>query len=131
MIAGRLRGALRKDDDDRSFVARYGGEEFVVLLDNCAAPAALAVGERLRLAVSDGAIRHPSRPDGLAIVTVSLGIAVSIDGREITSEMLNRADVALYEAKRQGRDRLVLATGHSGAIAGPKGFAGAETAPVT
>lgn len=131
MIAGRLRGALRKDDDDRSFVARYGGEEFVVLLDNCAVPAALAVGERLRLAVSDEAIRHPSRPDGLAIVTVSLGIAVSIDGREITSEMLNRADVALYEAKRQGRDRLVLATGHSGAIAGPKGFAGAESAPVT
>ncbi|WKL20778.1 GGDEF domain-containing protein [Agrobacterium tumefaciens] len=127
-IAGRLRGALRKDDDDRSFVARYGGEEFVVLLDNCAVSAALAVGERLRLAVSDEAIPHPSRPDGLAIVTVSLGVAVSTDGRETTSEMLNRADVALYEAKRQGRDRLVLANENIGTIARPAGFAGVEPA---
>lgn len=127
-IAGRLRGALRKDDGEGSFVARYGGEEFVVLLDNCGVSAALAVGERLRLAVSGEGIPHPSRPDGRAIVTVSLGIAVSTDGREITSDMLNRADVALYEAKRQGRDRMVLDIENIGTIAGPPGFSGVESA---
>jgi diguanylate cyclase (GGDEF)-like protein len=127
-IAGRLRSALRRDDGDRSFVARYGGEEFVVLLDNCVVSAALAIGERLRLAVIDEAIPHLNRPDGREIVTVSLGIAVSGDGREIIYEMVNRADMALYEAKRQGRDRLVLASGHMGAIAGPAELYGVEAA---
>lgn len=83
----------------------------MVLLDNCVVSAALAIGERLRLAVIDEAIPHLNRPDGREIVTVSLGIAVSGDGREIIYEMVNRADMALYEAKRQGRDRLVLASG--------------------
>jgi diguanylate cyclase (GGDEF)-like protein len=127
-IAGRLRSALRRDDGDRSFVARYGGEEFVVLLDNCVVSAALAIGERLRLAVIDEAIPHLNRPDGREIVTVSLGIAVSGDGREIIYEMVNRADMALYEAKRQGRDRLVLASGHMGTIVGPAELYGVEAA---
>lgn len=127
-IAGRLRSALRRDDGDRSFVARYGGEEFVVLLDTCVVSAALAIGERLRLAVIDEAIPHLNRPDGREIVTVSLGVAVSGDGREIIYEMVNRADMALYEAKRQGRDRLVLASGHVGAIAGPAELYGVEAA---
>ena len=127
-IAGRLRSALRRDDGDRSFVARYGGEEFVVLLDNCVVSAALAIGERLRLAVIDEAIPHLNRPDGREIVTVSLGIAVSGDGKEIIYEMVNRADVALYEAKRQGRDRLVLASGHAGTIAGPAALYGVGAA---
>lgn len=127
-IAGRLRGGLRKDDGDRSFVARYGGEEFVVLLDNCVVSAALAIGERLRLAVIDEAIPHLNRPDGQEIVTVSLGIAVSGDGREIIYEMVNRADMALYEAKRQGRDRLVLASGNMATIIGPAELCGVEAA---
>ncbi|TZG37362.1 GGDEF domain-containing protein [Agrobacterium sp. B1(2019)] len=127
-VAGRLRSALRRDDGDRSFVARYGGEEFVVLLDNCVLSAALAIGERLRLAVIDEAIPHLNRPDGREIVTVSLGIAVSGDGREIIYEMVNRADVALYEAKRQGRDRLVLASGHMGAFVEPAEIYDVESA---
>ncbi|MBO0129304.1 GGDEF domain-containing protein [Agrobacterium sp. Rnr] len=126
-IAGRLRAALRRDDGDRSFVARYGGEEFVVLLDNCVVSAALAVGERLRSAVSGEAIPHPNRPDGQTVVTVSLGIAVSTDGLETIQGMLNRADEALYEAKRRGRDRLVLAAAQAGAIAAPENFAGMRT----
>lgn len=127
-VAGRLRNALCRDDGDRSFVARYGGEEFVVLLDNCVVSAALAIGERLRLAVIDEAIPHLNRPDGREIVTVSLGIAVSGDGREIIYEMVNRADVALYEAKRQGRDRLVLASGNIGAIVEPAEIYDVESA---
>ncbi|OOO25475.1 GGDEF domain-containing protein [Agrobacterium sp. YIC 4121] len=127
-IAGRLRSALRRDDGDRSFVARYGGEEFVVLLDDCVTSAALAIGERLRLAVIDEAIPHLNRPDGREIVTVSLGIAVSGDGGEVIYDMVNRADTALYEAKRQGRDRLVLASGPTEAIAGPTGPYDAEAA---
>lgn len=129
VIAGRLRSVLRRDDSDRNFVARYGGEEFVVLLDNCVVSAALAIGERLRLAVADEAILHLNRPDGRVIVTVSLGVAVSTDGVETVHEMLKRADMALYEAKHQGRDRMVLASGHSGTIAGPTEFAGVKAEP--
>ncbi len=118
-VAGRLRGTLRKDDGDRRFIARYGGEEFVVLLDDCVVAAAIRIAERLRLAVIDEAIPHPSRPDGRNVVTVSLGVAVSESSTELIDETLRRADMALYEAKRRGRDRLVLDPGRKAAMAGP------------
>lgn len=125
-IAGRLRDALRSDDGDWNFLARYGGEEFVILLDNCPTSIALAAAERLRIAVSEEAISHPNRPDGRNIVTVSLGVAVSFDASETTYDVLNRADAALYEAKRKGRDRLSIAAGHVSPPAFPAGFGGPE-----
>jgi diguanylate cyclase (GGDEF)-like protein len=104
-----LRSALRNSRDSQDFVARYGGEEFAVLLDKCSQSDALAVSERLRQTVSDLAITHTARPDARGIVTVSLGIAVSSHRSETIAQALGRADAALYEAKRQGRDRSVLA----------------------
>lgn len=109
LIGNALRTALRSDRESQDFVARYGGEEFAVLLDKCSQPDALAVSERLRRTISDLAIAHPARPDARDIVTVSLGIAVSSHRNETIAQALGRADAALYEAKRQGRDRSVLA----------------------
>jgi diguanylate cyclase (GGDEF)-like protein len=76
-------------------LARYGGEEFAVLLPGCALGDAEALLERLRLAMPGAQ-------------TVSAGVACW-DGSESAEELVGRADSALYEAKRTGRDRLIMA----------------------
>jgi diguanylate cyclase (GGDEF)-like protein len=81
-------------------LARLGGEEFALLLPNCIAPDAVVAVERLRAASRD--LRH-----------VSIGIA-QWDMQEPIESLMLRADVALYRAKKSGRDRVVLADGHEG-----------------
>jgi diguanylate cyclase (GGDEF)-like protein len=76
-------------------LARYGGEEFAVLLPGCGPEEAATLVERLREATP-----HDQ--------TVSAGLA-SWTGREGPVELMERADAALYRAKRRGRDRTVLA----------------------
>ncbi len=88
-VAVRWRSALRRAD----VIARYGGEEFAVVLVDTPLAAANKTAERLRASVP--------REE-----TVSSGIA-EWDGRETGSELVARADRALYEAKRSGRDRAV------------------------
>ncbi|MCE0539513.1 GGDEF domain-containing protein [Kineosporia rhizophila] len=84
-----------------SRIARWGGEEFAVLITCADLDAGQATLERLRELVPFGQ-------------TASVGAAVW-DGREDATSLLHRADDALYEAKRAGRDRLVLAGTHSSA----------------
>jgi diguanylate cyclase (GGDEF)-like protein len=76
------------------FLARYGGEEFALVLPNCTPDKAIEVAERLRAATPEGE-------------TCSIGIACW-DGNETAPTLLGRADGALYEAKRQGRNLSVL-----------------------
>jgi diguanylate cyclase (GGDEF)-like protein len=78
-------------------LARYGGEEFTVALPGCTLVNAKDIVERLRAAMPGGQ-------------TVSAGVACW-NGRESAEELVGRADAALYEAKRSGRDRLVTAGG--------------------
>lgn len=87
-------------------VARYGGEEIVVLLPDTRQEEALAVAERIRLAVKATVYHmHP----GVLSVTVSVGIATcSGDGLSFR-ELFSAADGALYDAKDQGRNRCVAA----------------------
>ena len=89
--AGAWRPRLRASD----LIARYGGEEFAVAFAARPIEAAFAVVERLRLAM----------PSGL---TCSAGLA-SRSADESAADLLGRADGALYEAKRAGRDRAVIA----------------------
>jgi diguanylate cyclase (GGDEF)-like protein/PAS domain S-box-containing protein len=79
------------------FIARYGGEEFALILPDCPPDEALAILERLRA----------STPEGQ---TCSAGVAYW-DGTESPETLVGRADEALYEAKRAGRDRIITATG--------------------
>jgi diguanylate cyclase (GGDEF)-like protein len=79
-------------------LARYGGEEFTVALPGCTLADARLIVERLRSAMPAGQ-------------TVSAGVACW-NGLESAEELVGRADAALYEAKRTGRDRLVTAGGH-------------------
>ena len=90
-IAWRMR--IRVTD----LIARYGGEEFAILLPHCPPDEALAILERLRAATREGQ-------------TCSAGVAYW-DGSESSEELVGRADTALYEAKRSGRDRVVTANG--------------------
>jgi diguanylate cyclase (GGDEF)-like protein len=77
------------------FLARYGGEEFAALLLECPPDEALQILDRLRAATPEGE-------------TCSAGLAYW-DGSESPESLVGRADVALYEAKRSGRDRVVSA----------------------
>ena len=89
-------------------VARFGGEEFVVVMPDTTAALAMLVAERLRRRVADVQIRLKS---GTALsITISIGVAVSRHQADRAEELLSRADRALYAAKRQGRNRVMLAS---------------------
>ncbi|HSH23300.1 MAG TPA: diguanylate cyclase [Acidimicrobiales bacterium] len=93
-------------------VYRYGGEEFLVILPEQAPEAAAVAGERLRWAVEELQIPHPRAPGG--VVTLSVGIAAFDPAHEVTAEeLLTEADLALYRAKEAGRNRVVVAGGHT------------------
>ncbi len=86
-------------------VARWGGEEFVLVCDGVSGDAARAIGEKLRQAVS----QHRFEPQGRPVkVTVSIGIACGKPG-ESFDELFKRADIALYKAKADGRNRVHMA----------------------
>ncbi|CAD5355210.1 GGDEF domain-containing protein [Enterobacter cancerogenus] len=102
-VAQVLKQSVRTPND---VVSRYGGEEFVVILFDCplrgAEQVALRIQEKLRAA----AIPH-SASNASEYVTVSMGIAEMAEGLAGT-ELLARADAALYRAKEAGRDRWSL-----------------------
>jgi len=90
---------------DLDVPARFGGEEFVVLLRNPSPDVALEVGERIRGAVE----RIDLRDIGVSAVTVSVGASVSRADGEAVAALVDRADHALYRAKRNGRNRVEAA----------------------
>lgn len=105
IIASTLRSKMRGGD----LVARFGGDEFSVVLPKATLYRAQALAERIRKAVASEPI---TCPDGRGLhrpVTVSIGVAVGkvVEGFE---SILTRADVALYQAKRMGRNHVCLAT---------------------
>ncbi|MDR3515009.1 MAG: PleD family two-component system response regulator [Azospirillaceae bacterium] len=102
-VAERSKCNLRNID----LVARWGGEEFVVIMPDTDADAALVVAERLRRCVADQAFRV-NAPVGEIMVTISIGVAVAIAGETSADHLLKRADDALYRAKRNGRNQVVV-----------------------
>jgi two-component system cell cycle response regulator len=99
-VARRLRSDLRVYDS----VGRYGGEEFLLVLPGCDLAAALRRTEQIRAVVSDAPVRTATKERH---VTVSMGVAVSSGVGELEAErLLNQADVALYGAKKNGRNRV-------------------------
>ena len=100
-IAKRCMHGLRSHD----VLARWGGEEFALLLPHCNAEISHGVARRLLSSVRDAAIAEI----GDERVTVSIGVATIEPSDATIGAALQRADVALYQAKRAGRDRHVLA----------------------
>ncbi|MHB8912604.1 MAG: diguanylate cyclase [Lysobacter sp.] len=99
-VVGAARSALRGTGDQ---VARVGGEEFVVLLPDADRTTALAVAERIRERIRAADIMHADVATG--VLTVSIGMAVA-GPEESFQAVRERADEALYRAKREGRDRV-------------------------
>lgn len=100
-IAAILAGSSKRSTDT---VARYGGEEFALLLPRSNASGAMILSERIRQAVADAQLPH--LPYTAGIVTVSIGIATMIPVLdEDSSHLIHCADRALYEAKKNGRNR--------------------------
>jgi diguanylate cyclase (GGDEF)-like protein len=87
-------------------VGRLGGEEFAILLTRASAARAADIAQRLRAAIA--ALAFDASPGPLK-VTCSFGISERM-GRESVDDLLRRADSALYQAKRSGRNRVVLAS---------------------
>lgn len=88
-------------------IARYGGDEFVVILPNTPLRAATGAAYRLRALILTG-LRDRFPPGSLeSLVTISLGVTCLMPGDVVTVERaIERADSQLYEAKRQGKDRI-------------------------
>jgi diguanylate cyclase (GGDEF)-like protein len=102
-VARRLTENLRTVD----VAARYGGEEFAVLLPHTPKQGAAVVAERMRELLHQDTYRFAGHE---VVVTASFGISDQTDAEDAGEEALLRAaDEALYEAKKAGRDRVVLA----------------------
>lgn len=92
--------------------ARYGGEEFAVLLPGADMAGATAVAERIRLAIHNLNIKHPSSPIGLITVSCGVDAILPMRNQNIPSDLVSGADKALYIAKNSGRDHVVSALAH-------------------
>ncbi|MCF5893220.1 GGDEF domain-containing protein [Aeromonas veronii] len=103
-VAQALNRAVRTPSD---LVARYGGEEFVLLLPNTDRQAAASVAQRLQDGLASLQLEHLAS-DVASWVTVSQGIASNVSG-EGASQLLERADQALYRAKESGRNQFCVA----------------------
>jgi diguanylate cyclase (GGDEF)-like protein/PAS domain S-box-containing protein len=102
-LASQLKGRARRTD----IVARLGGDEFAVLLTGTGADDAIELAEEILGMVRSHRVLARDKP---VQVTTSIGIA-TLDAQNLTSEqLLMEADVAMYEAKGSGRDRVVLFT---------------------
>jgi diguanylate cyclase (GGDEF)-like protein len=100
-MAACVKNCVRKEE----LFARYGGEEFVIVLPETTLEGAAIVAERIRMMVE----KHPFRYEGKPfILTVSVGVAATDGSRPLSPpDLINEADQKLFEAKRQGRNRVV------------------------
>jgi len=98
--------ALHKMIGTADLVGRYGGEEFIVVLPGATSDSARQLGERIRAAVEAQRIEW----NGVALpITVSVGVATRSPHEQVPTATIERADKALYAAKRSGRNRVCVA----------------------
>lgn len=118
VVIKKLAENVRKKTRGSDLLARYGGDEFMILITSTTEEQAVSFVEKLREMISATDIAIPGAETPVRI-TISGGIAMFPTHGQSTSELLQAADNALYESKRQGRNRILLATcvGVDGGIA--------------
>jgi diguanylate cyclase (GGDEF)-like protein len=108
-VVEKLRNAVRNID----VVGRWGGEEFVALLPKADSDAALIVAQRLRHSVETLSMPAPrgvrTRSEGRISVTISVGVATYVGQVKTIADLLHQCDTAMYQAKAEGRNRIVSA----------------------
>tara|TARA_R110002049_G_scaffold262686_1_gene438757 strand:+ start:529 stop:1404 length:876 start_codon:yes stop_codon:yes gene_type:complete len=102
-IADVLGGALHRKGD---LAARYGGEEFIVLLPNTDREGARAIAANIQRALAHEAIEHGNSPLG-AHITLSIGVSAMVPENGDEGPLFAEVDRLLYQAKQQGRNRIV------------------------
>jgi len=103
-VATKIKESLKRGGDT---AYRFGGEEFCVILQQCTAEGALAVAQNVLEGVREIGLKHQKSPFG--IVTVSIGVALlGADENRDFDAAVKAADSALYEAKRDGRNRVCI-----------------------
>jgi len=107
-VAWQICNTLQRPGD---FCARYGGEEFVVLLPATSSTAVMGIAEKIRINIEKLEIPHIA-PHPAGILTASLGVTSCEDYYALSRDtLLYKADMALYQAKQQGRNRVVFFNG--------------------
>jgi diguanylate cyclase (GGDEF)-like protein len=107
VVLQQVARVLRESSRDADAPARYGGEEMALILPHTDLDGAYAIAQRVRSAIEQ--LRIPRLDDqGFLKITASLGVSASSDGSK--DSLVAAADTALYEAKRQGKNRTVQAT---------------------
>ena len=105
-----IAAVIRAQVKGRDVAARYGGEEFAILLPETSLAGAVALAESIRRTIEASRIRRGAEQAPVEHVTISIGVAAHREG-ESGDAFVARADAALYEAKRRGRNRVVAAEG--------------------
>jgi len=110
----RVTQAIKTSIGGLGILGRTGGEEFLILLPNHDKTSATAVAERVRKAISD----IDTEPSGQAFqISASFGLATCCDVDSTVDAQLNRSDIALYQAKSDGRNRVNVHSGCSEPVA--------------
>lgn len=113
MLLKNMAELIQNDFKDTDIVARYGGEEFAVLLVEIGAKdQAVAVAERLRVMVERHKFSYEEAQPG-GSVTISIGVSCYPEDGLAADELIQAADEALYRAKKEGRNRVVVAGSRS------------------
>jgi len=103
-VAARMKNNIRLYDS----AGRYGGEEFLLVLPGCNAEEAMIIANRILESIGKEPVIFNNTP---MAVTISLGVAVHGAGDNTsTTELVQLADIALYQAKQNGRNRVEQAT---------------------
>jgi len=102
-VAKTLINSLKGQD----MVARFGGEEFVVILPQTPIEGAQKIAEMIRTAIATKELKRKDTGESFGAITVSMGIAIFNTGDNLLT-LIKRADEALYESKKNGRNRVTV-----------------------
>lgn len=96
---------FKRNIKGNDFVARFGGEEFVIILPDTNISGAMTVAEQIRNAISSGKLITKGKVTSYGKLTISIG-ATQFRASDLSHELVERADKALYIAKERGRNRV-------------------------